>query len=91
MSSNNHNMGRLGLRIRGVYDPAVSYEVLDVVAYNGSSYVAKIAVPSENNTEPADNEQWMSLVNGDPMFTVTYAASLPETGSEGDIIFVPLS
>lgn len=91
MSSNNHNMGRLGLRIRGTYDAAASYEALDVVTFNGSSYVAKIAVPAANNTEPAENEQWATLVNGEPEFAVTYAASLPETGNEGDIIFVPLS
>ena len=91
MSLNGHNMGRLGLRIRGAYDATATYEVLDVVTFNGSSYVAKTAIPAENNTEPADNEQWMTLVNGDPVFAVTYAATLPETGAEGDIIFVPLS
>ena len=36
----NYELGRIGLNLRGSYDAAMTYQRLDTVTYNGSSYVA---------------------------------------------------
>lgn len=40
-STTNYTLGRIGLNIRGTYDAEETYAELDVVHYQGSSYVAR--------------------------------------------------
>lgn len=57
-----NNAGRLGFDIKGFYDNTVTYDFLDVVYYNNSSYVAKkLTVGNEPNE---NNEYWQILARG---------------------------
>lgn len=57
----NYELGKIGLNIRGEYSEHADYEMLDVVSYNGSSYVALAACTGVN---PADATKWMQLAQG---------------------------
>jgi len=35
-----YTIGQIGLRLRGDYNSSVTYSKLDVVSYNGCSYIA---------------------------------------------------
>ena len=54
--------GRILIMPKGNYDSSVSYEMLDMVYYNGTSWVAKKAV---KGIEPsaANSEYWHNLIN----------------------------
>jgi len=86
MAVNTYNLGRVGLHIRGEYNAADTYETLDVVTYNGSSYAAKAGC---QNVTPTDTQYWVLLAQGNPVNSVTYMEQLPETGTLGQIVFVP--
>lgn len=95
-----YTLGRIGLNIRGSYDAAESYAELDVVSYAGSSYVAKRSVsnvtpseygPPDVNGEPTESADWALLSQGLPVKAIDYALELPTSGTEGQILFVPLS
>ena len=83
-----YNLGRIGLNVRGEYDAAATYEELDVVNYNGSSYVAK---DSSTNILPTDTQYWALVARGNPVSSITYMETLPTTGTLGQIVFVPAS
>lgn len=57
----NYNLGRIGMNVRGAYSATANYEKLDVVSYNGSSYVAKAAC---TNVLPTNTEKWELLAKG---------------------------
>lgn len=57
-----NNAGRIGFLIKDDYDPAVSYDFLDVVFYDGASYVAKKL--TVGNTPARNNEYWHILAEG---------------------------
>lgn len=89
MSENTYSLGRVGLRICGEYNAATTYSELDVVTYNGSSFVA---LDDCTNVTPAeDSEKWCLIARGNPVTTITYMDALPATGSMGEIVFVPAS
>ena len=50
-----YNLGRVLPIFRGEYDPTATYENLDVVLYNGSSYVA---LNTTTNNLPTDETHW---------------------------------
>ena len=50
------DLGKVGIRLRGNWNSTNTYEVLDMVYYNNSSYIAKQAVPA--NTLPTDTTYW---------------------------------
>lgn len=50
MSKNTYSLGRIGLRICGEYNAAATYSELDVVNYNGSSFVG---LSRNSSTAPA--------------------------------------
>ena len=50
------DLGKVGIRLRGNWSSSATYEVLDMVYYNNSSYIAKQAVPA--NTLPTDTTYW---------------------------------
>lgn len=54
-----YSLGRIGIFARGAYNPFESYEALDVVSFNGSSYVATQA--SEGEMPSADSVYWKLL------------------------------
>lgn len=57
----NYELGRIGLNLRGSYDAAMTYQRLDTVTYNGSSYVA---LENCSGILPSDTERWMMLAQG---------------------------
>ena len=52
------DLGKVGLRAMGEFDPAVEYERLDVVAYGGGSFLVKKKV---KGVTPAEGEYYMTL------------------------------
>ena len=86
MSENTYSLGRVGLRICGEYNAATTYSELDVVSYNGSSYVA---LDDCTNVLPTDTGKWSLIARGNPVTTITYMDTLPATGTMGQIVFVP--
>lgn len=50
-----YNLGRVLPIFKGEYDPSTTYENLDVVLYNGSSYVA---LNTTTNNLPTDDNHW---------------------------------
>ena len=87
-STTNYTLGRIGLNIRGTYDAEETYAELDVVHYQRSSYVAR---QTTINVTPGENDNWTLLEQGLPVKSIDYATELPTTGTEGQILFVPLS
>ena len=80
------NLGRVGFVMRGTYNSSTAYKQLDVVYYNGSSYVAKI-----NNTgiAPNNTSAWQELTgiasaveNGIANSAVRYDTTQNLTGQE---------
>ena len=52
------NLGRVGFVPRGAYNSGTAYKQLDVVYYNGSSYVAKINC---TGIAPGNTSAWQEL------------------------------
>lgn len=53
------NIGRVRIGFKGAWDNATSYVALDAVAYNGSSYVARIDVPA--GIAPTNTTYWQMI------------------------------
>lgn len=51
-----NDAGRIGFLIKGDYNASTEYDFLDVVYYNGSSYVAK--TKTKGNAPESDNAYW---------------------------------
>ena len=57
-----YNLGRIVPVFRGIWDPAIPYVKLDVVLWNGNSWVA---VSDNENSEPTDeNPDWVCIARG---------------------------
>ena len=54
-------LGRIGLNPRGAYNTGATYEKLDIVSYNGNSYVALMPC---TGAVPTDTTRWMLLAQG---------------------------
>lgn len=52
------DLGKVGMRMRGNWSNAATYEVLDAVSYNGGIYIAKQNVPA--NTAPTNTTYWQA-------------------------------
>lgn len=62
------DLGKVGIVAKGTWNNSSTYEALDVVAYNGGTYIAKQNVPA--NTLPTNTTYWqVGLAN-------TYASVL---------------
>ena len=79
--STNYNIGRIGLNLRGDFDAEASYEKLDVVFYNGSSYAAKTTC---TGVHPTDVNSWMKLAVGMPS-TISTMNDLYRLGIQGGL------
>ena len=58
----NYTIGQLGLNPRGAYNAATTYARLDVVTYEGNSYVA---LDTATGVVPANANTWMLLAQGE--------------------------
>ena len=54
------DLGKVGIIMKGNYNAANTYEVLDAVYYSGGTYIAKQAVPA--NTAPTNTTYWQAEV-----------------------------
>lgn len=54
------NLGRAGFVLRGTWSSSASYQPLDVVLYNGSSYAARIA---STGVAPSNGSTWQELTD----------------------------
>lgn len=73
-------LGRVGLVLRGDYDPVAQYTRLDVVNYQRGAYVAKDDVKA---VLPTDKEHWQKLVSLDDVAGVlTEAVADAQTAAE---------
>ena len=88
MSENTYSLGRIGLKICGEYNAEETYSELDVVSFEGSSYAA---LEESTNVPPTDTAKWCLIARGNPVTTITNMYALPETGTQGQIVFVPVS
>lgn len=57
----NYTLGQIGLNPRGAYDASTAYARLDVVTYEGNSYVALAAA---TGVAPTNTNTWMLLAQG---------------------------
>ena len=63
MANTTYNLGRVGLKLRGEYDPNAAYKPLDVVSWHGGSYAAKA---DTTGIAPSDSDKWEVLAQGLP-------------------------
>ena len=56
--SGTYNLGRIGLKVCGAYSATEEYNYLDIVRYNGASYIAKESV---SGVVPTDASSWELL------------------------------
>ena len=61
MANTTYNLGRVGLKLRGEYDPNAAYKPLDVVSWHGGSYAAKA---DTTGIAPSDSDKWEVLAQG---------------------------
>lgn len=54
-------VGKVGMVTKGAWSSSATYEILDVVSYNGGLYIAKQAVPA--NTAPTNTTYWQNATN----------------------------
>jgi len=61
MANNVTDLGKVGMTLKGEYNSAATYERLDVVTYQGSSYV--LIVESATNKVPTDTSYWQEIAS----------------------------
>lgn len=54
----NYELGRVGIVVRDAYDPAMTYEQMDLVTYNGGAYIAK---GTTRGNLPTSTQHWVKL------------------------------
>lgn len=52
------DLGKIKIIAKGAWISGNSYEVLDLVTYNGSSYIAKSDISSSSATPDQDSAHW---------------------------------
>ena len=55
------DLGKVGMVMKGTYNSANTYEVLDAVSYNNGLYIAKQAVPA--GTLPTNTTYWQNAID----------------------------
>lgn len=58
MSITKQLLGKVMVTNRGEYNSSTTYEILDIVSYNGSSYISK---ENDNTDLPASSDSWQLL------------------------------
>lgn len=81
------NLGKIVMTPKGGYDSTVAYEFLDIVTYNGSSYLCK---KTSTGNEPTKEEYWQPIANkgdkpilGEDYFTEEDKNEMADAVSEG--------
>ena len=76
------NIGRVMIIPKGTYSPSVTYEILDLVESNGSSYVSKVG---ENIGNPLnDSGYWQIVTNVQPAIaSASLATTQANTARDG--------
>lgn len=59
-----YNLGKVLLTPKGEYNGSTTYEILDVVSYNGSSYAAKRDTSGNAPTGTTSDEYWQLMAHG---------------------------
>lgn len=88
-----NDAGRIGFVIKGDYSATETYDFLDVVYYNGSSYVAKKL--TTGNTPQASDDYWQVLANANsadisdetPIFTESTTRTNINSGEKISTLF----
>lgn len=83
-----YNLGRFILNPRGAYNSAETYNKLDVVLYNGSSYICK----SDNTTNkvPTNTTYWQLLAQaGQAVLTPQQEQEIIQTLIDGGVVVDP--
>lgn len=71
------NLGKVSLVPRGAYSASETYQPLDIVSYNGGSFVAR----TENiGIEPSEGENWQQLASNADDGTYELIASIDASG-----------
>jgi hypothetical protein len=76
------DLGRIRFYFRGVYNPATTYELNDVVKYGGSTYVYVNTIADSANL-PTDTDFWAKMTDG-VQYEDTYSAGTAY--QENDIV-----
>ena len=66
------DLGKVGIRLRGEWSSAATYEILDAVTYQHGFYIAKQAVPA--NTAPTQTAFWENVI---PAYTTSSVGPIP--------------
>lgn len=97
------DLGKVGIRLRGAWNSAATYEILDAVTYQHGFYIAKQAVPA--NTDPTTAEYWEVTIppytgnelaylgfDSDNPLTVTNIGVISATGgTNGTSVYIRLT
>lgn len=70
-----YTLGRVGIEAKGAYGSSTTYQPLDMVTYQGSSYIAKIQA---TGVLPTNTTYWMQTAQG----AYSAAVSAGYSGSE---------
>ena len=58
--------GRILIMPKGTYDSSITYEMLDLVKHNGTSWLAKKSVIGIEPS-PENNEHWQDVFDSSPL------------------------
>ena len=68
MATTKQILGKVVITNKGEYIPSTIYEILDVVSYQGSSYLSKVY---DNNSLPTDGTKWQLLAKKGDTYEVS--------------------
>lgn len=66
-----YDLGRICPKLRGAYSSSATYDFLDVVSYNGSSYICK--ADGTSNKVPTNTTYWMLMAQSGESASITPA------------------
>ena len=68
MATTKQILGKVVITNKGEYNPSTVYEILDVVSYQGSSYISKVY---DNNSLPTEDSKWQLLAQKGDTYEVS--------------------
>jgi hypothetical protein len=82
------DLGKIKFVWKGVYAGGTTYEVDDVVSYQGSSYIYKNATSASGNL-PTVTTHWDLLAQGSDLSALTAQGQIPYRGASGVVALAP--
>lgn len=73
------NLGKVSICPKGEYDSTVTYQPLDMVSYNGGSFIARTEC---TGIEPTAGEVWQEVVPSDKEYALIEETTLTEDTAE---------